>query len=524
MKGEWAMIIHRFLEKTVRNFPEKPFLYYGDQKITFRELDAISDRLAYSFLNMGIVRGDRIAIIAPNQPQWVYTYFAAAKIGAAVVALNVRYRMAELDYMLNNSRSKALVCVDEYADFDFSGFFRENKARFPTVENFIYIGGGFTEGIAFEDLLQGEIPDRECLERAKEKVTESDTAIIIYTSGTTGKPKGAMITNRSILASARAEVDHFSLTGEDVFVGSLPLNHVGGITCTITTSLIKGASVVLIPGFRPDLVLEAMERYKITVFGGVPTMYVMMLTFPGFGKYDLSSVRICIAGGSNVDPRLCEDIVKAFPNARLLNLYGLSETSGACVLSRPDDPVQKVGESIGVVIGDFEVRVVGEDGSSLPAGEVGELTFRGDCVAGGYFGLKQETEEAFREGWILTGDMGCLDKEGYIYLKGRKKEMYIQGGFNVYPVEIENLLARHPKVLAAAGIGVPDRVFGEVGRVYIIPKPGETLTEEDITGYCRQNLADYKVPRQIVFVGELPLTPAGKVHKFLLKEWYLAGK
>lgn len=524
MLDERSMIIHNYLRSAARDFPDKPYLYYGDRRVTYRELDSISDRLAYSLLEMGIGRGDRIAIVAPNQPEWLYTYFAAAKIGAAVVALNVRYRMAEFDYMLNNSESKALVCVTEFGDFNFSNFFKENKSMFPTVEKYIYIGGGFEEGIAFEDLAMGELPERNRLQRAMEQVTGSDPVIIIYTSGTTGKPKGALITNRSILASARAEVDHFNLGEGDVYIGNLPLNHVGGITCTITTSLIKAGSVVLIPSFRPDLVLEAMEKFRVTVFGGVPTMYVMMLSLPDFNRYDLSSVRVCIAGGSNVDPQLCANITRAYPNARLLNLYGLSETSGACVLSRPDDPPEKVGESIGVVIGDFRVRVVGEGGSDLPAGEIGELAFKGDCVAAGYYGMKEETDEAFKDGWIFTGDMGCVDDEGYIYLKGRKKEMYIQGGFNVYPVEIENILTRHPKVMVAAGIGVPDPVFGEVGRFYIIPRPGADLTGEEIIAYCRQNLADYKVPRQIEIVGELPLTPAGKVHKALLKERYLSRK
>ena len=513
---ENAMVIHKFLKNAALRFPNKPFLFYEGRQITYREVDTISAKLASSFLEMGVGRADKIAVVAPNQPEWLYTYFAAAKIGAAVVALNVRYRLTEFVYMLNNSETKALVYVEGFGGFNFSDFFKENRTSFPTVEKYICIGGGGEGCVTFTDLIQRRLPGQERLERATEKVTESDTAIIIYTSGTTGKPKGAMITNKSILASAMAEVDHFRLAEDDVFVGNLPLNHVGGITCTITTSLIKGASVVLIPSFRPDLVLEAMAKLRVTVFGGVPTMYAMMLSFSDFSKYDLSALRICIAGGSNVEPQLCTDITRAFPKARLLNLYGLSETSGACVLSRLDDPPEKVAESIGVVIDDFRVRVLDEKGNDLPPGEVGELAFQGECVAAGYYGLKEETAEAFRDGWVLTGDMGCIDQEGYVYLKGRKKEMYIQGGFNVYPVEIENILTRHPKVLMAAGIGVPDALFGEVGRFYLVPVPGESLTEEEIIAYCRQNLADYKVPKQIEFVDELPLTPAGKVHKSLL--------
>jgi fatty-acyl-CoA synthase len=278
---------------------------------------------------------------------------------------------------------------------------------------------------------------------------------------------------------------------------------------------------VLVPSFHPKEVLEATDKHKVTIFAGVPTMYVMVLNYSDFKKYDLSSVRMCIVGGSNVEPQLCQDISKNFPNARVMNLYGLSETSGACVLSRLDDGIEKVSESIGVVIDNFKVKVVDDKRQELPTGEIGELAFKGDCVAKGYFGLEEETRESFGlDGWLYTGDVGYLDEDGYVYLKGRKKEMYIQGGFNVYPAEIENLLIKHPKVAVAAGIGVPDPVFGEVGRFYIIPKEGMEVTEDELMKYCREKLADYKVPKQFVFVKELPLTPAGKINKSLIKQWY----
>ena len=325
--------------------------------------------------------------------------------------------------------------------------------------------------------------------------------------------------------SARAQAVHIGARPEDVVIGSLPLNHVGGITCGVATMLVAGGSVALVPYFRPDLVVEAVRRHRVTIFAGVPTMYHMVFGYPGFSPADFSSVRLCIVGGSSVEPRLATQIANTFPWAQLINLYGLSESSGACIMSPLGEPVDKVATSIGVPIGDFRVKVVDNERRDVPAGETGELVIYGDCVAKGYYGLPEATRETFgADGALYTGDMGYLEPDGHVVLRGRKKEMYVQGGFNVYPVEIENLLMKHPKVAMVAGIGVPDPVFGEVGRFYVVPRPGAQLTAEELLAYCRENLADYKVPRQFVFVDELPLTPAGKIHKALLRQWYEEGR
>ncbi len=512
------------LREAVRRSPDKPFFYYKNQKFSYRDLDELSDHLASALMEQGIQKGDKIAILALNQPEWLITFFAAAKIGAAVVALNVRYRETELEYMLNQSEVKLLISVDETPEFNFREFFYAFREKIPRVERFVFIGEGFPGSLSFKELLASDART-DLLARAGQEVAEDDTIIIIYTSGTTGRPKGAMLTHKSILASARAQAEHLQITEEDISAAHLPLNHVGGITCAVMVALVSNSAVVLIPHFRPDLVLEAVERHRITILGGVPTMFVMMFNVPRFSEYDVSSVRLCVAGGSNVEPQLCRLIVERFPGAKLVNLYGASETSGACVLSRLDDTPEKVAQSIGVMIGDFQVKVVGTGKKELPLGEIGELAIKGDCVVKGYDGLEAETKEAFSaDGWLYTGDLAYLDEEGYIYLKGRKKEMYIQGGFNVYPAEIENLLTTHPKVAIAAGIGIPDPVFGEVGRFYILPRPGCEVTEEELTAFCRKHLADYKVPREFVIVNELPLTPAGKVQKSVLKQQYEASK
>ncbi|GLZ12048.1 AMP-binding protein [Actinomadura sp. NBRC 104425] len=499
------------------------FLHDGDDTLTFGRFDELADRVAAGLLARGVRRGDRIGLLGPNTAQWLAVFFGAARIGAVVVPLNVRYRERELSHMLGQSGARMVVSVDAVAGFDFAEFFGGFRAQLPGVRDYVFFGRGFQGSISFDELTATPV-DAAALAAAREEVAPDDPLLILYTSGTTGRPKGAVITHGSILASAAAQAEHFALGPGDVQLGHLPLNHVGGITCTLMTALVSGGAVALVPAFSPDASLRAIERHRVTVLAAVPTMYVLMLGHDGFADRDVSSVRICIAGGSNVEPALADSIRRGFPTAPLYGLYGLSESSGACVLSRRDDDPETVSRTLGAVIGDFEARVVGRDGAVLPPGEAGELQIRGACVAAGYWDMPEETAEVFLpDGWLATGDMVEMEPSGHLVLRGRKKEMYIQGGFNVYPVEIENVLTAHPKVAMAAGIGVPDDVLGEVGRFYVVPRPGgEPPTAEELTAYCRDRLADYKVPRQFVITSDVPLTPVGKIHKALLKEQYLA--
>jgi acyl-CoA synthetase (AMP-forming)/AMP-acid ligase II len=501
---------------------DRVFLYEGDRVVTFAEFDGLADRVAAGLLARGVRHGDRIGLLGLNTSQWLAAFFGAARIGAVVVTLNVRYRERELAYMLGQSGARMVISADEAAGFDFAAFFEGFGPQVPDVTDYVFFGGPSTGGASFDELAEGRA-DPDALAAAREAVAPGDPLLILYTSGTTGRPKGAVITHRSILASAAAQAGHCAMDETDVLLGHLPFNHVGGITCTVMASLVAGSSVALLPAFSPDAALRAIERHRVTFLGAVPTMYVLMLGREDFAEHDVSSVRICTAGGSNVEPALAEAIRRGFPGSRLYGLYGLSESSGACVLSRPDDDAGTVSRTLGVMIGDFEARVGGPDGRVLPPGETGELQIRGGCVAAGYWDMPTETTAVFLDGgWLATGDMVEMEPDGHLVLRGRKKEMYIQGGFNVYPVEIENVLTAHPKVAMAAGIGVPDEVLGEVGRFYVVPRPGgEPPTPEELTGYCRERLADYKVPRQFVVTDEVPLTPVGKIHKAELRERHL---
>ncbi|GAA4623922.1 linear/branched/unsaturated fatty acid:CoA ligase LbuL [Actinoallomurus vinaceus] len=503
----------------------KAFLYDGDDPITFAEFDELTDRVACGLLARGIRRGDRIGLLGLNTPEWLAAFFGAARIGAVVVPLNVRYRERELSYMLGQSGARMVICLDRTPDFDFAAFFEGFRQRLPHVGDYVFFGSGFAGSASFDELTATPA-DAALLAAVRPTVVPEDPLMILYTSGTTGRPKGAMITHHGILASASAQADHCGMSDRDVLLGHLPFNHVAGITCTLMAALVSGGSVALLPAFGPQAALRAVERHRVTFLGAVPTMYVLMLGREDFADHDVSSVRVCLAGGSNVEPALADAIRRGFPGARLYGLYGLSESSGACVISRSDDDPGTVARTLGVMIGDFEARVVGPGEVVLPPGETGELQVRGDCVTAGYWDMPEETAEVFLpDGWLATGDMVAMEPDGHLVLRGRKKEMYIQGGFNVYPVEIENVLATHPKVAMVAGIGVPDGVLGEVGRFYVVPRPGaEPPTVDELTAYCRERLADYKVPRQFVVTADVPLTPVGKIHKALLKESHLSSR
>ncbi len=512
-----AETIGAALEKAAEESPRDTMMIYQGKEISFGEVDQISDRVAAGLLNMDFKKGDRIGIIGLNQPEWLYMFFAAAKIGIVITGLSVRYRASELEYTLNQSRTRAVLSITSLGDMDYVGFLKEFKKNIPTVKEFIFMGGeGFGGSFSFDDLMNTKIDS--ALAQAKSRVQETDDMIIIYTSGTTGTPKGAVISHKSQLAAARAQAVHTRVCPADLYPMALPFNHVGGITCGVLTALLGKARYVLIPMFSPDYIAEQCARYEMTMCNGVPTMHQLLLMNDAYMAQDKSKVRLVVVGGANVDGSLLEKLYAAYPNAKVMNLYGLSESSGAIVMSPWESDFSMTVQSIGKPIGDVGLRVIDIHGDPLTRGEIGELCFKGDEVIKKYYDMPEKSADAFAHGWLLTGDMGYVDENGYIILKGRRKEMYIQGGFNVYPVEVENLIASHPKVSMVAGIGVKDEVLGEVGHYYIVPAPGTDPTEEEIKAFCMARLADYKVPKKIIFREELPMTPAGKIMKSALRE------
>ncbi|QOT81210.1 class I adenylate-forming enzyme family protein [Cupriavidus basilensis] len=500
----------------------------GPQAHTFAGMEASSARLACGLLGLGIARGERIGVIGLNQIEWLQLFFAASRIGVAVVGLSVRYRDNEIEHMVNDSAVKAVFTVPECEGFDFPGMLARLAPRMPGLSHVVLIDPinaidaietappADTSSLRLSMLL-ATAPDPAVLEAAEAQVVPQDQAMVIYTSGTTGRPKGAGLSHRSMLAAALAQARHVRTTEADQLQLALPLNHVGGITCGVLNFLLGGGTCDLVPAFKANLVLARMREHPPTIFSGVPTMATLLLMHPDSAKVDFSSVRLVIVGGATVDAALLEQLQARMPQATVMNLYGLSESSGAIVMTPWDAQRQDLMQSIGRVFDTAEVRVVSFAGESLATGEIGELCFRGAGVCPGYVGGAAGEDGFDAQGWLHSGDLGYVDERGYIHLKGRKKDMYIQGGFNVYPAEIEGVIARHPAVMMVAGIGVPDPVLGEIGRYYIVPKPGCQVSEQEIRAYCGTRLADYKVPRQVVLRDALPLTPAGKIHKAALR-------
>lgn len=488
------------------------YLYQGADHL-LADVEAASCRLATAFLDMGLKPGDRLALIALNQIEWLQVFFAATRIGVVVVAPSVRYRRAELEYMLNDSAVAAVVSLAELDGFSYRELFDEMKPSLPRVERFIYLDDDFRRLLA---------TPADPARLSAVAVGADDLAMVIYTSGTTGRPKGAGLTHGSLLRSAAAQAAHTGMSPADHLKVAMPFNHVGGITCSILAALLSGASCELVPVFKADTVIEMAVRRPPTMLTGVPTMLTLLLMNPGFAGIEAGRVRLVIVGGSNVEPSLLARLHAALPNAAMMNLYGLSETSGAIVMTPENATAEQVLGPIGRPLPGASLRIVGPDGE-VAAGEIGELRFKGLGVIPGYVGAAAGDQPFDADGWLRTGDLGYRDGDGLIHLMGRAKEMYIQGGYNVYPAEVENLIARLPGIVTVAGIGVPDPVLGEVGRYYIVSREDGAPTAEAVLDHCRRNLADYKLPRQIVFRRELPLTPAGKVQKSLLREEALNG-
>lgn len=501
------------LTNAARQHGDATALIDGVHRVSYADWEIAVRRLASGLLSFGLARGDRIGIVALNQVEWLQLFFAAAKIGVVVVGMSLRYRENELEYMVNDSNIKVVFTLTHHADFDYFAMWDRLASRLPALKHVIGIEQRASAGQpCLADFAAARL-DPFALNQAEAAVLDSDLAMVIYTSGTTGRPKGAGLTHRSLLASAQAQATHMRLDASDLLQLAMPLNHVGGITCGILSMMLAGGSIDLIAEFEAAVVLDRMQLHSPTIVGGVPTMMNLLLMHAGERHIDWDKVRLIFVGGSNVDATLLSQLSQRMRHATLMNLYGLSESSGALVMTPWGCSHDDLMNSIGKPLGDAEVRILDAKGHDMPTGQVGELCFRGAGVIPGYVGSASASQAFDNEGWLHTGDLGQLNAQGDITMVGRAKDMYIQEGFKVYPAEIEAFIARHPKVMMVAGIGVPDAVLGEIGRYYIVPKPGGNLNADEIYQHCRQHFADYKVPRQIVLRDDLPMTPAGKIHK-----------
>ena len=515
------------LERAAKDWQRRPALISRRQNIewTYEELNARADALATGFLELGFAVGDRVGIWAPNCAEWTLTQFACAKAGIILVTVNPAYRKSELEYALNKSGCRALVLAKAHRGVEFAAMLRELVAerKLPQLKHAILIGGKNIEGfLAFDDIA-GARPDNR-LRAIGAALTPHSPINIQFTSGTTGFPKGATLSHSNILNNGFFVGEAIGLSPQDKLCIPVPLYHCFGMVMGNLGCLTHGSTMVYpSEGFEPQAVLQTVQDEKCTALYGVPTMFIAELGQSDFAQYDLSSLRTGIMAGSPCPIEVMHHVIDKMHMAEVTIAYGMTETSPVSFQSSRSDSIERRVSTVGRVLPHVEVKIVDENGATVPRGTPGELCTRGPSVMLGYWDDAAKTAEAIdAEGWMHTGDIGTIDDEGYGNIVGRIKDMVIRGGENIYPREIEEFLYRHPKVADVTVVGLPDERYGEELCAWIVLKPGQSATVEDIKHFCDNQIARYKVPRYVKFVDAFPMTVTGKVQKFRIRETMIA--
>jgi long-chain acyl-CoA synthetase len=472
--------------------PKRAAVRLDDLALTYEELEERSAQVAGLLAARGVEPGDRVGLLLPNVPQFPMLYYGVLRAGAVVVPMNPLLKAREIQYYLEDSGATLL--------------FGWHAAAVEAAKGAEAAGAGFVPvaPTAFEQLLDEQAPETSVTSRA-----DDDTAVILYTSGTTGRPKGAELTHANLRRNAAVSATTlFGLEPEDVVMGCLPLFHSFGQTCGLNATVGSGACLTLLPRFDPDRALEVIQRDRVTVFEGVPTMYAALLHHPGRDEVDVGSLRLCVSGGAALPVEMLRGFEDAF-GCVILEGYGLSETSPVASFNHPDRE-RKPG-SIGTPIQGVELRLVDSLGQDVPGGEVGEIAIRGHNLMRGYWGREEATREAIPDGWFRSGDLARRDADGYFFIVDRKKDLIIRGGYNVYPREVEEVLYEHPAVAEAAVVGIPHPTYGEEVGAAVVLKPGTEATPAELQAFCQERVAAYKYPRQVWLEAALPKTATGKL-------------
>lgn len=519
-----------FLEESARKYPDIPCTIFKGAKITYREMNAITDSLAAGLVDLGVKKGDRVGMFMPNTPQFVMAYFAILKAGGVVVATNPLYKENEVEHQVNDAGIEIMLVM--------SNFYKLVKAvqpktkikqivvtnikeTLPPVLSFLFgltkeKKGGFRVELAPGDIwLTDLIKKFKPEDRPKLDISPDDVALFQYSGGTTGVSKGAVALHRHLVANT-LQIFHWLTTceeGKEMVLMAIPLFHVYGMVAGLCFGIRAAATLVMVPNPR-DMhdVLTNLVKYKATIYPGVPTMYNAINNHPDVQakKYDLSTIKVCVSGSAPL-MRETKEKFEALTGGKLVEGFGMSETPTATHVN-PIYGKNPVG-SIGVPISDIDSKIISLDDevTELPVGEVGELVIKGPNVMKGYHNMPTETANTLRDGWLYTGDIARMDEEGFFYIVDRKKELIKPGGYQVWPREVEEVLITHPKVLEAGVAGVPDAYRGETVKAWVVLKPNQTATEEEIRAFCKEKMAAFKVPSQVEFRSELPKTTVGKI-------------
>jgi long-chain acyl-CoA synthetase len=517
--------LHAVLEKTAKEHPEKVAIAYLKREITHAELDSLSNKFAGALAALGVKKGDRVAVFLPNIPQFVITYFGVLKAGAVLTAISPLHKEREVEYQLGDSEAETIVALDSLYPIVEKVWSKTKLKNVVVTSAEDYASntavspsrvGQKPNVYSFKELLteKGAAPPNVHID------PEEDLAALQYTGGTTGTAKGAMLTHLNMVSNAVAFAAWIKGTADETFLVALPLFHIYGMTTSMNVPISLAAKMVLLPKFDPATVLETIQRHRVAVFCGVPTMYSVLLANPELGRFDLTSIRVCISGASPLPPQVQKKFME-ITGGFLAEGYGLTEASPVTHCNPVDKTMRtvRVG-SIGLPLPDTDARIVDvETGEkTLEAGETGELTVKGPQVMKGYWRKPEETALVLRGGWLLTGDIAKMDQDGYFYITDRKKDLIKYKDYSVYPRELEDVLYEHPAVKLCAVVGKPTPMVGEIPKAFIVLKDAAKATEEEIMAFVKEKVAPYKAVREVEFRQALPISAAGKVLRRALQE------
>ena len=521
-----ARTIPAVIAAAAERFGDAEALVDGDRRLSFRELLDAGDRVARAFVATGLQAGDRIGVWAPNSGDWVLAALGAYRAGLVIVTVNTRFKGAEGAHVLHTGEARLLLTVNGFLDTDYVAMLDE-AGRPPSIETIVLLDGPPSGGsVTWDDFAaRGDGADRDALQAEVEArsaaVQPGDMSDILFTSGTTGKPKGAMLGHEASVVAFQVWADGVGLREGDRYLIVNPFFHTFGLKAGILACLLQGAVIVPHPVFDVPSVMQRVEEEGITMLPGAPAIYQTILDHPDRSGHDLSSLRLAVTGAAPVSVELIRRMREELDFEVIVTAYGLTETTGIVTICQHDDPPEVISRTSGRALPDTEVRVIDESGAALPPGQAGEIVVRGYQLMLGYFGDPEATAATIdAEGWLHTGDVGVLDEAGNLAITDRTKDMFICGGFNAYPAEIEGMVVRHPAVSQVAVIGVPDHRLGEVGKAFVVLRPGaaDTWDDDGFLAWCRDEMANYKAPRSVEVVDALPLNASGKVLKYVLRD------
>ena len=513
--------IPELVDDSCARYADLEALVDGDVRLTYAQLGERINQAARAHIASGLEKGDRFCVWAPNIWEFPIVAVGGHKAGALVVPINTRFKGREAAYVLERARAKVLFTVTDFLDTNYVELLRQADAELPDLETIVVLRGPVPEGCISLDeyLARGDTVDEAVRVERQAGVKPDDLCHILFTSGTTGAPKGAMLVHEAICKTYNTWADVLGLRAGDRFLVVFPFVHSSGLHSGILACIMKGACNVPHPVFDVPSVVKRVAEERITVLPGPPTVFQSILNHPDFDTFDLSSLRAAITGAAAVPVELVRAMYDRLGFETILTAYGLTECSGTATMCRRGDDAETIAHTSGRAIPGLEVIIADPEGREVPRGQPGEILIRGYNLMRGYLDDPEQTAEAIDEdGWLHSGDIGVMDERGNVQITDRVKDMFIVGGFNAYPAEIENLMLRHPDVGAVAVVGVPEERLGEVGVAFVVPRAGRTPDPDAIIAWCKDEMANYKVPRRVFLVDELPLNASGKVLKYELRE------